>query len=364
MPHDVVRWVMASRNRRAGAGVAALLVIGLVVALVLALTSGGSTPVARPTSAPRPVPSPSPTPTPTPKPKAKPKPKPINPLTGLRPSRHKVVAVKIEDTSDARPQVALNLANIVYIEQVEGGLTRLVAIFNSTLPTRVGPVRSTRNDDPEILRQYGPIIYVASGGSPVALRPLRRSNLRAVINDHGGIGFSRAGNRPIPHNLFANLFHIAKKVRGPRARSIGLHWSRKIANRSGRGTVVRTRVGGTPVVFRWYARLHRYIRYRFGRPDRLASGKRVATPNVIVMFVRGNVFRRNIDPAGNPSWYQHTVGRGRVVVFRGGRRIEGRWIRPHARNGTRLVDRRGKPIALAPGGAWFVLVNNGTPLAR
>lgn len=275
-----------------------------------------------------------------------------------------MIAVKIDDTSGARPQVGLNQADIVYIEQVEGGLTRLVAVFNSHLPTRVGPVRSTRNDDPEIVAQYGPIIYVASGGDHIEYRPMDRSNLQSVINDRGGPGFSRDPNRPIPLNLFADLALIAKKVKGPQAKSIGLQWSTKITNPARSGTVVNTRVGGTPVVFRWSPATHRYVRYFEGHPDRLANGQPVSTANVIVQFVPGHVFPADIDPAGNPAWYQRTVGSGRVVVFRGGRSIDGRWTRPRAADGTRLVDTHGKPITLTPGGSWVVLVNNGTPLSR
>lgn len=287
----------------------------------------------------------------------------VNPLTGLKPSSNKVVAVKVDDTAGARPQVGLNQADIVYIVQVEGGLTRLVAVFNSQLPTRVGPVRSTRNDDPQILQQYGPIIYVASGGDHVEYRPLDRSNLRAVINDRGGPGFTRDPNRPVPLNLFSNLATVAKKVHGPTATSIGLHWSTKITNPSSTGTIVNTRVGGTPVVFRWSRATHRYVRYFSGHVDRLANRQPVSTPNVIVQFVRGHVFREDIDPAGNPAWFQHTVGSGRVVVFRAGQRVEGTWKRPRGTDGTQLVDQHGKPITLTPGGAWFVLVNRGTSLA-
>jgi hypothetical protein len=299
----------------------------------------------------------SPTATPTSHPPS------VNPLTGLRPSANPVVAVKIEDTFDARPQVGLDQADIVYIEQVEGGLTRLVAVFDTHLPTSVGPVRSTRNDDPEILQQYGPIIYVASGGSRVEYRPMDRSDLRTVINDRGGPGFRRAGNRPIPHNLFADLAVIAHKVKGPPAKSIGLTWSRSVPNGSAAGPTVSTHVGATPVTFRWNGADHRYVRYLDGHPDRLANGQPVSTPNVVVQFVHGHVFRADIDPAGNPAWYQRTVGSGRVVVFRDGKRIAGTWHRPRAADGTQLLDPAGKPIPLAPGGAWFVLVNTGTGLA-
>lgn len=98
---------------------------------------------------------------------------------------------------------------------------RGVAVFDSHLPTRVGPVRSTRNDDPEIIAQYGPIVYVASGGDRIEYRPMDRSNLHTVINDRGGPGFSRDPRRPIPLNLFADLAQITAKVKGPQARPTG-----------------------------------------------------------------------------------------------------------------------------------------------
>lgn len=287
----------------------------------------------------------------------------VNPFTGLRTSNNPVIAVKIDDTGGGRPQVGLDRADIVYIAQVEGGLTRLVAVFNTHLPTRVGPVRSTRNDDPEIVAQYGPIIYVASGGDRVEYQPLDRSDLHSVINDRGGPGFSRDSNRTQPLNLFVNLVTVARKVHGARARSIGLHWSTQLTNTAQPGIVVDTKVGATPVVFRWKQDIHRYLRYVDGHIDKLADGSAVNTPNVIVQFVRGNVFPADIDPAGNPAWYQHTVGSGRVVVFRDGQRIEGRWRRPSTADGTQLTDQHGKPITLTPGGAWVVLVNTGTPIA-
>jgi hypothetical protein len=190
-----------------------------------------------------------------------------------------------------------------------------------------------------------------------------RSNLRTSINDRGGPGFIRDDNRPIPHNLFANVALVAKKLKGPVAKSIGLTWSAKIVNASSAGLVVSTHVGGTPVTFRWSAAAHRYLRYVNGGPDRLENGHSVSTPNVIVQFVKGNSYPADIDPAGNPAWYQHTVGSGQVVVFRNGRKIVGHWSRPTPTAGTRLLDAAGKPIALAPGGAWFVLVNTGTALA-
>jgi hypothetical protein len=65
---------------------------------------------------------------------------------------------------------------------------------------------------------------------------------------------------------------------------------------------------------------------------------------------------------GNPAQYTHTVGSGRVAVFRNGRRINGTWTRRSVHSGTVLRDYKGRPIPLSPGGAWFVLAATGTPL--
>jgi hypothetical protein len=312
-----------------------------------ATTSAPSPPTsAAPSSeAPAPVPAPA-----------------INPLTGGKPSKNSVVAVKIEDTALGRPQRGIDDADLVYIEQVEGGLTRLLAIFNSKLPV-VEPVRSTRANDPELAEEFGPIDYVASGGSHAELAPLDHSDLRADINDRGGPGFSRDPGRIAPNNLRADLAAIAAKLKGPQARSIGLVWSARLtATHTRPGTTVRTTVGGTPIVFEWRPAMHRYVRIIGGAVQRAADGHTIATPNVIVQFCRSTVYTKDRDILGNPAQYTHTIGSGKVVVFRDGRRIDGTWHRKALHDGTTLTDGSGRPIALSPGGAWFVLTATGTRL--
>ncbi|MCU1657414.1 MAG: hypothetical protein JWO57_2070 [Pseudonocardiales bacterium] len=305
-----------------------------------------------------------PTPSPTPTKKAAPKlPPAVSPFTGIgKPSTNPVVAVKIDDTANGRPQVNIDKANIVYIEQVEGGLTRLLAIYNTQLPT-VEAVRSTRASDPELVAQYGPIAYVASGGAPNPLQVLDRSNLKSSINDRGGPGFARDGSRSAPYNLTANLALAGQTLKAPRAKSIGLTWS-AAANLTHRpkGLSVQTVVGGTPVRFDWNAGLHRYVRVIDGAVQRTASGTLISTPNVIVQFCQVTVYPQDVDVMGNPSQFTHTIGTGKVVVFRNGHRVDGTWTRPKATSGTTLRTSLGKPLALAPGGAWVVLVATNAPL--
>jgi hypothetical protein len=302
--------------------------------------------------------APTPTPTPTPKPVVP----AVNPFTGGAPSANPVVAVKIDDTDNGRPQVNIDQADIVYIEQVEGGLTRLLAIYNTRLPT-VEAVRSTRASDPELVAQYGPIAYVASGGAPNPLQVLDQSKLKSSINDRGGPGFSRDPNRSAPYNLTANLALVAQVLHAPKAKSIGLNWlaNLNVASMPAAPTI-QTIVGGTPVRFDWNKDLHKYVRVIDGADQYTAAGRPIATPNVIVQFCSVTVYPQDIDVMGNPSQYTHTVGRGKVVVFRGGHSITGTWSRPKATDGTALVGPTGKPIDLAPGGTWVILVASNAAL--
>lgn len=287
----------------------------------------------------------------------------LNPLTGLgKPSTGPVVAVKIEDTAAGRPQTGIDRADIVFIEQVEGGLTRLLAVFDTSLPT-VEPVRSTRANDPELAMEFGPIAYVASGGSRAELKPLERSTLRATLNDAGGPGFSRDNNRSAPNNLRANLRVAGERVKGPAAKSIGLLFSKSLINPSAAGTSLRTTVGGTQVEFRYSPKTQRYNRYINGVEQHTTAGTIVSTTNVVVQFCRSTVYGADRDVLGNPAQYTHTIGSGSVVVFRGGRRILGTWHRASVTVGTHLTDRTGARLALAPGNTWFVLAATGAALS-
>ncbi|SHG64632.1 Protein of unknown function [Jatrophihabitans endophyticus] len=287
-----------------------------------------------------------------------------DPLFGGKFSRNAVVAVKIDDTANGRPQRNIDKADVVYIEEVEGGLTRLVGVFHSSLPT-VASVRSTRAADPELVSQYGKVAFVASGGAKVPLRYLDRSYLKTTINDRGGPGFQRTGDKPAPYNLSANLAVVAKALKAPGARDVGFSWSASTSQLKGAssGTRVETRVGGTAVEFRYNRKTHRYVRYIDGQAQRTASGALVATPNVLVQFCKVVPFRADTDVNGNPNQFTNTVGSGKVVLFRDGKRVGGTWKRAKTNAGTTLLDGKGKKLVFRPGGTWVVLTKNGQQLA-
>jgi hypothetical protein len=293
-----------------------------------------------------------------------PKPPSKNPLTGGKPTKNGVVAVKIDDTASGRPQVGIGKANIVYIEQVEAGLTRLAAIFNTSLPT-VEAVRSTRASDPELMGPYGPIAYVTSGGSWSPLKILRHSVLKTSINDFGGPGFQRDPNRYAPYNLRANLAEIAKKLKAPTARPVGFHWSSSPSQLEGAksGMQVRTVVGATPVAFNYDPKTHLYQRLIGGVVQRTAGGHIIAASDVLVQFCRVTTYAKDRDVNGVPSKFTWTMGHGKAVLFRGGKRLVGTWSRKKYHGETSFLTAKGQNMLFRPGQLWVVLAASNAPLA-
>jgi hypothetical protein len=350
---------LSKRQSLIAGGVAAVVLVGGVTTFAL---TGNDT--KKPAAAPA-VTTPSPTPTPTPT--AKPKQKPVavlNPLTGIgAPPKGPVLAVKVDDTENGRPSVGLEKADVVYIEQAEGGLTRMVAVFGTNKP-QVEAVRSVRASDAELLSQYGPIALVASGGGGDSLTTLDRSIVKGIINDRGGVGFFRDGNRPAPYNLGSNLAQVAAASKTAGSHDVGFRWA-VTDPRVLRGKVapaISTVVGGTPVTFTWVTSLKKYVRTVNGQALHTASGAPEASPNVLVQLCQVTTNPGDVDVMGNPSQFTHSVGSGRAVLFRNGRRIEGKWSRKSTTAPTIFTDLKGTPLLLAPGGVYVVLATNGAPV--
>jgi Protein of unknown function (DUF3048) N-terminal domain/Protein of unknown function (DUF3048) C-terminal domain len=356
-----------TRTRQALA--AAIAAAGL---LVSAACTGGGGDQSTPTPTPATSSSPTPTPKPTHKPKPKPKPPPKNPFTGFGPvPKLSTIAVKIDDTAAGRRQLSIDKADIVYIEAVEGGLTRLVAVFGTRHP-RVGYVRSTRPSDPDLLLQFGKITEAYSGGAHDSLPRVHRSGIRSWSHDAGARFYTR-----VPHpgdhgyvNVVLNLWKVAHVVKTPRPKSIGWTFAWKLPHfHTTRGRHLHTEVtgsyrygAGTPVDFRYAPGLHRYIRFINGVAQRAADGRLITARNVIVQKCKVRSHPRDTDVVGNPSQFTFTVGRGPVAVFRGGRRINGTWTRRHLKDGTLLRTYSGRRIPLLPGNTWVVLVRRGVPV--
>jgi hypothetical protein len=342
--------------------------LGVISAGVLALFatactgSGGSAPSSAPATSPIAPSSSSSAPA---KPKAAPPPA-VNPLTGIGPvPKTPVIAVKIDDTAPGRPQVGIDKADVVYIEAAEGGLTRLAAVFGTNKPT-VGYVRSTRPSDPDLLLQYGKITEAYSGGAHDSLPRVHASGITSWSNDAGAPYYSRVSRAASSYiNLELDLAKVARKVHTPRPRPIGFTFGKSWGSlKTFKATDVRTVVTGsynhgTPVEFRYFPALHKYVRYIDGVKQVAADGKPVATTNVIVQSCTIVAHPRDTDVMGNPSQFTYTVGTGQVEIFHGGRGTVGKWSRGKLSNGTAFRTSTGKAIPLTPGNSWVVLIKKG-----
>lgn len=353
--------------RRTRSTVTAVIIASTMLASAACTGSGSS----EPSTQPAPVTTPTETKTPAPKPKAKPKPK-VNPFTGFGPvPRRSTIAVKIDDTAPGRPQVAINKADIVYVEAVEGGLTRLAAIFGTYHPKAVGYVRSTRPSDPDLLLQFGKITEAYSGGAHDSLPRVRRAGIRSWSNDAGARFYARRARAASSYiNLVLNLNRVASVVKTPRPHDIGWTFARSLKGlhlHTKKGFTVRTEVTGsyahgTPVVFHWRRKLNKYVRFIGGVPQYSSTHHLVAARNVIVQKCRIHSHPKDTDVNGNPSQFTVTVGRGPAVIFRNGKRIDGHWVRKRYKDGTSWLTKSGKHIPLAPGNTWVILIHKGIPV--
>jgi len=261
-----------------------------------------------------------------------------NPLTGVSPRpTGPVIAVKLDDTAPGRPTLGLERADVIYIEQAEGGLTRMVAVFASAKP-QVRAVRSVRSSDSELLRQYGRIIVVASGGGGSSLPTLDRSTLHSAIFDRAEVGFFRDQSRPAPYNVVSDLAKVSATIKADGVRNVGFTWAVNDPRLAGAKSAptVSLRVGSTPVGFVWDPKLARYVRTVDGWRIRAASGAPVAKPNVLVQFCQISADRSDIDVNGSPSMFTRSVPQ---------RQANRRQVVPPEPGRTDDLHRQGRPAA-------------------
>jgi hypothetical protein len=333
------------RAHTVAAAVTALVLAGTGVGL--AVTRGGAESPGPGLSSPVASSSPTATPKSSAKPEPDPEPKPTNPLTGGKVSGNPVIAVKVENTSAARPQVGLSQADIVFAQEVEGAQTRLVAVYHSKLLTRLGPVRSARTTDAELLPLFGKPGLVYSGANGRVQRRLDAASLVPIYRE------TRDHRRVAPHNVFVDLARIARTERPGKAHPIGWTFAGKPSQRGQGGDKAVSKVGHDVFAFS-YAKGRYTVSWRGKRYVDGDSGAVTRADNVVVMRVR-NVPDGNRDVLGSASVLSKTVGKGAVTVYRDGRKIDGTWARSKASGPLRFADSAGKTIALRPGQTWVTL---------
>ncbi|KUF14367.1 MULTISPECIES: DUF3048 domain-containing protein [Streptomyces] len=265
----------------------------------------------------------------------------------------RVLAVKIDNVVPARPQTGLDAADVVYAEQVEAGLSRLMAVYARRLPPVVGPVRSARETDLELLRQFDRPALAFSGAQHKLLPLIGRSPVRALpAEGKAEKAYYRSDDRPAPHNLY-----LRPAALGVRPEPSGLKSTGFTFGPPPEGGTPRTRhtvaFPSARFTFSWVEYEGRWHIAMDGDTARTPQGKALTAGTVVVQRVTVRDSRYH-DRSGNPSPFTRTVGSGTAQVLREGRSYEARWERRTSGGGTRFSTPEGKPLAFAPGPVWVV----------
>lgn len=288
-------------------------------------------------------------------------PDPICPLTGLDAAggvvpERPVLAVKIENSPPARPQAGLNDADIVYEEPVEGGITRFIALFQCTDIDRLGPIRSARTTDPDVLVQYGVPLFAYSGGAPRVGQLVAQAGLLDVNFEDNPDLYDRDPGREMPHDVFTSTARLWAGASWPtEAPEPVFAYDADLPEVSRPAASVHLDFSASSDVWwRWDAALGLWLRSHGDAAHVLEDGMQVGAATVIVQVVEvvpGTI----VDAAGNPSPEVTLVGTGKAYVFRDGRVIVGTWVRDSLGETTRFLTKEGEEIALAPGRTWIEL---------
>ncbi|MGH1492184.1 MAG: DUF4214 domain-containing protein [Acidimicrobiales bacterium] len=289
----------------------------------------------------------------------------VNPLTGIE-SRaspdHAALAVKIDNVDSARPQTALERADLVYEEKVEGHLTRLIAVFHSDVPDVIGPIRSVRTTDIDILAQFNRPLLAASGANPGVLAVVDDADLVNVNAIAAGGAYYRSSSKRAPHNLFArteSLFAAADDSGGIPSQLFSYRQPGHAPAESSESDGVDIDFGSADIGFSWSATDRGWLRTQNGSAHKVSSGQQLAPENVVVLEVPYGVSA--ID-AESPE--AHTVGSGPAWVFTGGRVVAGTWTRSTPDEPIALLDGNGTTIGLTRGQTFIELAPQGSITLR
>jgi len=285
---------------------------------------------------------------------------PVMPLTGLpmadgvlamRPA----IAVKVDNHPGARPQSGLNQADIVYEENVEG-LTRFALVFHSQGSDPVGPIRSGRTQDIDLLTSLNEVLFVWSGGNAGVTAAVKSSNfvnMSASAAGQGG-GFFRSDDKKAPHNLYTNTSDIWTVAAGrggtPPPQFL---YSTDPSSNSGVDVVgVKLRMDGSmKASWEWDANKRAFARRHDANVHLDSNGEQVTTENLLVLTVE-----YKISAANKKSPEAQTTGTGLAWVLKQGKITQGTWTRASEMDPWTLTDAMGEPIFLTPGRTFVELI--------
>jgi hypothetical protein len=266
------------------------------------------------------------------------------------------LVVKIDNHPAARPQAGLNNADIVFEEIVEGSLTRFAAVFQSQDADPVGPIRSGRSQDVDMLGPFNGPAFAWSGGNGGVRNLIRNSDF---INLDAGFTpgyYRRSGRGGAPHNLYSSTQALWANV--PPEEMVApptiLPYLRPEETFSGEpATVIDVPMAGVRVRWEWDPEAGVYRRFQNGSSHETEGAGQVEAENIVVMGVDYNA-----SAVDRRSPEAQTLGSGPVYVFADGMLKTGVWIHLDRLDQYGLIAPDDSVVGLPPGRTWIELASN------
>lgn len=286
---------------------------------------------------------------------------PVHSLTGLKGVDGPVLVVKLDDTKFAHPQVGLRQADVVYIEQVEGGLTRLAAVFSSTIPEVIGPIRSARISDIELMAQYGKVAFAYSGAQSKLMPVINAANIHdSGAMKYGPTYYLNDAARVAPYAMMLKsraLFNKVNQDRGDIAISKSMGWSFGKAP-EGMRTFDSVHIAWPASSYdaQWSPEESRWLLSHSGTPNFDDTGYQLGPKTLLIQMVSitDSIYK---DKVGGVTPFTSTVGSGRCYLLRDGAMAECLWERKDELGGTRFTDLAGNEVTFDKGQIWFALTS-------
>ena len=282
-------------------------------------------------------------------------------LSGREGVDGQLLAVKIDDTNMAHPQIGLEDADVVYIEQVEGGLTRLAAIFSTKVPQRIGPVRSARISDLDILSQYGRVAFAYSGAQKKLLPVIAAANLQDLgAQRQSPTIFTTDPNRNQPYAMVLRADLLMQKIKDDglnvdTAKSVGFVFG----DRLGVGDPISGFVVDWPAATysaQWSQQESRWLLSHNNKVNLAESGVVLGPTTFVIQMVRISPSEYG-DKFGGVTPLSETIGSGKAYVLRDGEVFLTTWNRAFEDSGTTFTLADGSVMNFAPGQVWVALTD-------
>ena len=291
----------------------------------------------------------------------------VNYLTGLSGTNGPLLAVKIDDTKEARPQIGITDADVVYVEQVESGLTRLLALYSSNYPDEIGPVRSARISDIDLLAQYGRLAFAYSG-SQTKMRPvLAAANLNNLSAERNPPSiFSRDETRTAPVNLILHpnllLEHATKKLQMNLISLTSSPWNfGDVSNSAIPIKNIKIKFPNSRYEVSWDAVNKCWDLAQNGNTEVTTIGKNVCIDNLIIQIVEitPSIYG---DKFGGITPLSKTVGIGSAILLRDGKYLNIDWSRSDPSQFTQWSQKDGSEVKIKAGKTWIFLTSTAPTL--